>query len=195
MSEYTVKTICDCKVIYGPVPLDDMSALVKTLPDGAVIDTRAAKHLGATIVVGMPEDTKKLLDLPVCDAIKEQAQEARNAGLSAQAARWLISGERGSSSETIFSTLTGYQGIKNFNSYPHDPDDMRRCRLLLEQVPEFAPRILEMAAVNLQWSRLVNRWDEICATMDEEFPYWRTNRGSAKKTYAIMRECIEGNKK
>lgn len=189
---YTVKTIGGCKVVTGSVPLSDMGALLKMLPEGAVIDARAAKHLGAVIVAGMPEDTKKLLNLPACDELKEQAREASSIGLSVHAARWLLEGERGSSSETIFFTLSG-QKIKNgCLSYPHDLDDLKRCRLLLEQVPEFSPRILEMAAVSPEWTRLVSRWDEICRTMDSECPNWRDGNGSAKQTYAMMRECIEG---
>lgn len=143
---YTVKTIHGCKVIFGQVPMDDFGALLKTMPEGAVMDIQAANHLGATFVAGMPGDTKKLLDLPPCEKLKKQAADARQNGLSEQASDWLLRGERGSSSEAMFAVLTGLSK-GNERAYPSDPDDLRRCRLLLEHVPELAPRIGAMAKV------------------------------------------------
>ena len=189
---YTVKTIGGCKVVTGSVPLCDIGALLKMLPDGAVIDARAAKHLGVVIVAGMPEDTKKLLNLPACDAIQTEARHAKSGGLSEQAQQWLLRGERGMSSDCIFATLTKQEMRNTWNAYPHDPADLRRCRLLMELVPEFAPRIGEMNSVSLEWTRLADKWELLCTTMDAECPDWRKGGGSAQKTYALMRECIEG---
>jgi hypothetical protein len=75
-----------------------------------------------------------------------------------------------------------------------DPDDLRRCRLLLEQVPELTPRLGEMATVSRVWEVLVARWDEICATMDGECPDWRTSNGSAPGTFSMMEECVDAAK-
>lgn len=97
------------------------------------------------------------------------------------AIEWLRNGERGSSSETIFYCLTQLP-IKRWSStYPSDPDDLRRCRLLLDTVPEFRARLGEMAQVSQQWAALVAHWDELCALMDEEAP-----SGQCPKTYARM---------
>lgn len=185
MSEYTVKTINNCKVIFGAIPLGDFGVLLKLVPDGAVMNLRAAKHLGAAIVAGMPEDTEKLLELPACDAIQADVFIAKHKGLSEQAQKWLLSGERGLSSETMFAVFSGGE-VDDDPSHPHDPDDLRRCRMLLEQVPEFAPRIGEMAAVSHEWARLVAMWDVLCKTMDAECD-WRNGKGSARKTYAMMK--------
>src|SRR3546814_9427646 len=85
--------------------------------------------------------------------------------VSEAAARWLVQGERGLSSMAIFSHLTGYPGNKQ--NHPRDPDDLRRCRKLLEQVPEFrSPRFDLMANVSEIWSGFVTQWDDLCEVMD-----------------------------
>lgn len=108
--------------------------------------------------------------------------------LPAGAADWLRSGERGISSEAIFSHLTGIPVSGRWGLQPpSDPDDLRRCRLLLEAVPAFAAELHRMAEVSEEWAALVARWDELCATMDREAPEWRAGMGRAPETYAIMR--------
>jgi hypothetical protein len=113
--------------------------------------------------------------------------------ISAAAIQWLANGERGLSSETIFETLTGMHckdhRWSGFNDYPHDPDDLRRCVLLLERVPEFIPRLREMRAVSPTWARLVDAWDELTALLKAEAP-----SGTAPKCYARMQEVIRGGK-
>ena len=49
---------------------------------------------------------------------------------------WLALGERGISSEAIALTALGVHPIGHDASWPHDPGDLRRCLLLLEEVPE-----------------------------------------------------------
>src|SRR4051812_25887588 len=55
------------------------------------------------------------------------------------AIEWLLSGERGVSSESIFAHLTGIPiaGRVATNYLPSDAGDLRRCRKLLEVVPSF----------------------------------------------------------
>ncbi len=105
------------------------------------------------------------------------------------AGAWLSHGERGLSSEAIFSHLTGLaiNGQRRGGSTPHDPDDLRRCRLLIEQVPAFRSDLHRMAEVSKRWGALVERWDELCALMDSESPNWRTGYGPAPKTFELMR--------
>lgn len=188
MSEYTVKTINNCKVIFGSVPVGDLDAFVKISPKGSIIDTQASRHLGATLVIGLKEDTETLMDLPACYAVNVEQRKAKDTGLSEAAQQWLSNGERGTSSNTIFAVLSGMD-ITKTRSHPHDPADLRRCRLLLEQVPEFAPRMGEMASISKEWAGLVASWDMLCGIMDGECD-WRKGQGYAPKTYKMMQECI-----
>lgn len=113
--------------------------------------------------------------------------------LPAGAAEWLRHGERGLSSEAIFSHLTGLT-LSRWGAAltPADPDDLRRCRLLLEQVPTLRAELHRMAETGTCWARLVPRWDEVCALMDEEAPDWRGGHGSAPKTAELMRRIERG---
>lgn len=109
--------------------------------------------------------------------------------IPAESVVWLQHGERGSSSEAIFERLTGLPiGGGSFRgATPRDPADVRRCRLLLETVPDFAHRFDEMAGVSPQWEMTVRLWPELCATMDDECPAWRSGAGMASKTYRMMK--------
>ena len=80
------------------------------------------------------------------------------------AEHWLKHGERGTSSEAIFSHLTGIP-ITNRLWPPADSGDLRRCRLLLKTVPEFQVRLHEMAELPA-WGDLIANWDAICAMQD-----------------------------
>jgi hypothetical protein len=101
---------------------------------------------------------------------------------------WLQNGERGISSDTIFERMTGLDVGTEWHDVPYDPADLRRCRLLLETVPEFHARIGEMRTVSAAWSRLTDRWVALCSLMDEETPNWRDGEGDASKVYAAMHE-------
>ncbi len=82
--------------------------------------------------------------------------------LSAAAIQWLKTGERGVSSEAIFSHLTNIplNGIGGM-SPPYDLGDFRRCQTLLDAVPAFRERLHEMSSVSDYWAAIVTRWDEI----------------------------------
>lgn len=113
--------------------------------------------------------------------------------LSDNAVMWLATGERGLSSETLFTCATGVDAEGDHgHNYPHDPSDLGRCRKLLEQCPELVPYLPRVAAAGPEWAALVPRWNELCALMDKEAPEWRQGRGSAPQTYNLMKQIING---
>lgn len=117
--------------------------------------------------------------------------------VSNELVQWLASGERGLSSNQMVEHLTGMPAVgKSWGRYrPHypiDPDDLRRCRLLLEQVPLLALRLPQMATCSAVWAALVDHWDELCQTMDAECPKWRDRGGSAPRTFKRMQELTRG---
>ena len=104
--------------------------------------------------------------------------------------QWLANGERGLSSETIATKLSGINCMgpfdsKKFGWSPSDPDDFRRCLLLLEQVPEFKERLHEMKEVSELWGKLVDNWDEFDKLYYEE---WDT--GKCPKLFDRMKEIV-----
>jgi len=109
------------------------------------------------------------------------------------ALHWLRTGERGISSEAIFSHLTGIRVLNprwEFDG-PHDFQDFRRCELLLEAVPEFRERFGEMKTVSPYWARLVDEWPNLVRELDA-VPDWRAGQSTCvaitKRVFQIRDE-------
>lgn len=102
---------------------------------------------------------------------------------------WLLFGERGASSNAIASYLAYGRLPGGFND-PADPSDFRRCELLLRSVPTLRKEFHRMAEVSKRWEFLVEKWDEIVASLESEASnVWAGYRGgSAPKTYALMNQ-------
>ena len=104
---------------------------------------------------------------------------------------WLALGERGMSSEAIALTTLGIHPIGHRASWPHDPGDLCRCLLLLEQVPETHENgLLVLAKRCPKWTALVNVWDRLSETLRPEIGETLPQYGSAPKTYALMQEAL-----
>lgn len=95
---------------------------------------------------------------------------------------WLVRGERGTSSETIVGRFLGVR-LAQLESEPLDPDDLRRCALMLDECPEVEAWFPAMASVSPVWGRLVEQWDELVALLWHEA---RTNDGQCPETYRRM---------
>jgi hypothetical protein len=114
--------------------------------------------------------------------------------LSYAAVAWLTAGEHGISSETMFCYLAFGTGTQPWwrNRYPLDPDDFRRCELLLDAVPELRERLPRMAELGPEWAALVERWGELAALLAVEQPGYRgpDAGGSAPRCSALMHDVI-----
>jgi len=105
---------------------------------------------------------------------------------------WLLnSGDTGLSSEAIARHMLGLEshGRRPW-AYPLDPADMGRCLRLLELIPEWMPRLHEMASYCPEWAALIARWDEIAASMRDEVGIdWSKGR-RAERTYNLMKDIL-----
>ena len=105
---------------------------------------------------------------------------------------WLAVGERGLSSEAIALTALGLEPTGYRASWPHDPADLRRCLLLLEAVPETRRNGLQVLAKRCpKWAALVEVWERLSETLRSEVGETLPQRGSAPRTYALMREALD----
>ena len=66
---------------------------------------------------------------------------------------WLTNGEHGSSSMAMYRAFMDNPVNK---SRPLDPDDFRRCYLLLKTVPEWRNEMHKIKALSPAWSNLVD---------------------------------------
>lgn len=80
-----------------------------------------------------------------------------------RANEWMATGEVGRSSKAIWLHFMHAQHTPLDVPAPYDPDDFRRCYILLNRVPEWRPRIVEMARYNREWAGLSAVWEELTA--------------------------------
>lgn len=190
---YTVEEFLGCTIVTGPVPIMEMVAIMQRGGDDGVMDPGMGKVYGASMVIGTPENLEKLRAAPrTLELARSKASaEAGSANLSEAAMKWLEYGERGLSSEAMFSRFTGIILDGEINTdHPYDGDDFRRCRLLLEAVPEFQAKLPLMKDVSTQWHSLANSWQELCDLMDNEAPEWRNQSGTCRKLNIKMAEFL-----
>lgn len=175
---------------YGPQAMDWLSKAAKLCGKTAIVDPDVARMAGANMAAGDPAALQALRKLLEAGAL--EAEQAANPGMTPAAVKWLAHGERGVSSNAIFTYLTGVDASRDSGlGHPHDPADFRRCRLLLEQVPELQQRLPGMSGASTAWANLVAKWGDICNAMDAEIPYWRDARGgTAPQTYALIRAAV-----
>lgn len=79
---------------------------------------------------------------------------------------WLLSGDTGTSSETICAVMTGSK--IGHASPPSDGGDFGRCYRLLQHFPEWRARLHEVAERYPEWTGLVREWDALTALYEDE---------------------------
>jgi uncharacterized protein YdcH (DUF465 family) len=96
---------------------------------------------------------------------------------------WLKDGEHGLSSKAIFSVLSGREVNECKRTHPSDPDDFRRCYLLLKAVPEWREKLHEMKPVSPVWSKLVDNWDTLTEMIETAMA---SKENKATEMYKLM---------
>lgn len=102
---------------------------------------------------------------------------------------WLLNGRVGLSSKAIYCHMTGHTDNEKWN-YPRDPDDLNRCLLLLELIPEWRSRMPEMAAHGKQWTGLVADWPALAGCFIREVGLDWCHGKRAPETYALMKKVM-----
>jgi hypothetical protein len=102
---------------------------------------------------------------------------------------WRKGVDTGLSSVTVWAHM---MGLKDFDvDYPLDPADLGRILRLLELIPEWKPRVSELAALSPEWRALAGRWDEITSLMDSEVGFFGEKGNRARRTYRLMRQVLD----
>lgn len=95
-------------------------------------------------------------------SLSEDRERRREGGsVEERLGDWLHNGERGLSSEYVAHHMSG---VEVPPSYPHDYDDLRRVILLLDRIPEWVPRMHELADTK-GWEGIAPKWAEIVAAV------------------------------
>ena len=129
--------------------------------------------------IGIPMLTAmtKQFDAEHTNCLPEWKQPLVDQSLSTyeKAKWWLENGERGTSSETILSFLCGellpYKPdviASNFYAHPCDPDDFRRCYMLIQTIPEWRKELYKLMVLSTQWHNIIENWDKLCWLLEEQ---------------------------
>lgn len=104
---------------------------------------------------------------------------------------WIVGGDVGLSSKTVWATMLGISLEDGEVPHPHDPADLGRCLRLLEVIPEWKPRLGELASLSPEWKALICRWDEVATSMETEVGIAWQKAKSAPATYAMMKSILD----
>lgn len=101
---------------------------------------------------------------------------------------WFGTGRVGASSRAMALCFAGVDSPEK--SYPHDPDDLNRCLLLLDAVPEAREHLWKLREISPVWNSLVSRWAELEKTFIAEAGLNWVKSSSAPRTSALMEEIL-----
>ncbi|AQH05846.1 hypothetical protein A9R05_43370 (plasmid) [Burkholderia sp. KK1] len=179
--DFTIRMIHGCRLVFGEVPISQIQMLAHGFSKKALMDIDMAERIGATFVIGEPENLEGLrkLDLPVSEKRQRDYQAAFDLGLN-DVAVWLRTGERGLSSNAMCRRIFGVPSDAGSN-HPADPSDLRRCMLFLDAA-DAHDKVSLMADVSPEWARLAANWSLLTATFNEEMATGKL----APRTYELM---------
>lgn len=75
-----------------------------------------------------------------------------------RAKKWRASKDVGNSSIVIYDLFMGIVEPKRMRTFPNTYDAFSKCIILLKMVPEWRPRLEEVAAVYPRWKIFVENW-------------------------------------
>lgn len=116
--------------------------------------------------------------------------------ISKKALQYLLTGDLDDACRAIALHTQGIPLTEWLSTHhPTNVESIRRCRLLLEAVPEAQASFGTMAEVSPAWAAIVKAWPEIFASMDNECPNWRRtlwNDGAwqGQETVAILQNTL-----
>lgn len=144
---------------------------------------------GRVCQTGFEEACVQALEQADCPLGYDVSMPGAGSTIEQRATKWLRDGQVGMSSRAIHDHMLGLVSRDGF-SHPHDPDDLNRCLLLLDLIPEWKPRMGEMAQHGPHWAALAANWESIAeAFLREAGLDWRYSN-HAPETYALMRRAL-----
>lgn len=108
---------------------------------------------------------------------------------------WIYGVDTGTSSLAIFSVLSSHGHLAQLKrdqlgDPPRDPSDFGRCHRLLEHIPEWRPRLAEVAERFPIWRGLVENWSELERIYLRDF-----ESGRSDELYQRMQKLIDRTRK
>lgn len=184
---YTVKTLHGCRIIDGPVPINDIPLIMQGFSSNAIVAADIASKIGATFVIGEPKDIGVFRESnpEVSQGSISIVRRATLEDLPITVIEWLVNGPRGASSEAMFQAMFG-AGIINKpveSCLPGDSGDLWRCFMLLKAAgADNVWRISRVRKLSAAWDALIEFWVVLeesfigeTGSLDNNFPAAQTN--------------------
>jgi hypothetical protein len=105
-----------------------------------------------------PSDVRARRILGIAHELLSTEEELANA--------WIESDDTGTSSETIWSVMTGRMFLPGRGwrgRTPSDGDDFGRCYRLIAKIPAWRKRLPEVAKAHPYWATIIRDWDRLGA--------------------------------
>lgn len=100
---------------------------------------------------------------------------------------WLLKGDRGISSETIFGAITGL--FINSRKYPpSDPSDFYRCYKLIQAVPEWKSELNKVSELSETWKNVIDNWDKLTELLEEQIEWTVKGIDASNGMYDFMKK-------
>jgi len=99
---------------------------------------------------------------------------------------WLAHGDRGASSETIVSFLTGVNIAKN-PWHPCDTSDFYRCYKLVEACPEIKADLNCLKGLSPVWQKVIENWDTLVVMLLDAAEQEKKTGNNDGKMYKFMK--------
>lgn len=181
----TIEKRCGCTIAYGDIPLSALREILEKDPSvKGFFDMRSAKILGASFVIGTEEQLAALRKSLENEYVT-RPKDDQDKKLPESVQKWLRTGERGLSSDTMCRRFFGVP--EGDNTYPMDPSDLVRCIKFLKDT-KTQNRLHEMKDVSKEWNLLVENWAQLKHILNKDIK--NTDGKSAPETYTTMK-CLE----
>jgi hypothetical protein len=109
--------------------------------------------------------------------------------------QWIINGEVGTSSKTIWAVMMGAVMEKRRDSWdygcPHDPDDFSRCWKLLSLFPEWRERLPEVSKIFPEWTGFIREWDKLTEMLESNLKNEPNGYGYSREMYDFMQKLLD----
>lgn len=162
----------------------------------------SARNKGVTLTISdiinalakIPPD--KWIYAEVAESLIAEKMPKLTLPVTPELVKWLANGDRGSSSNAVFTHMTGVCAVKDQvdkTFAPMDPDDMSRCLKLIDIGGKtWRDNIPSLAKLSPQWETIVARWDKLeeitRSWMSDNFCY-----SLKQKLHGFWRDAIKAN--
>lgn len=106
--------------------------------------------------------------------------------------KWLASSDVGASSKYMLSVLMPELEVKAEYAHPFDVSDFCRCLKLTEAEPLLLDKLNLMSKCSEEWRKLVDSWERIKTTIENDAPNWRDGAGGSESVNAMIKDCLVG---